>query len=464
MKAIGKNFVCEKSFGRDSTLLTVKLETPDPVFLFEHLASMDVLKIVGGLPLEGRVQIDGAKNSALPVMAATLAVSGTSQLQAIPNLVDVNTMELLLQELGVQVERKLNCLQISSDQSTGFKADWELMRRMRAGICVLGPLLARFGRAVVSLPGGCNIGHRPVDLHLQGLAALGADVRIEQGFVVAECDQLRGSEIDLAGPSGSTVTGTCNVMVAASLAKGKTLIHNAAQEPEVVDLGRYLNACGANITGLGSSTIEIIGTEELQGQSYQIIPDRIEAATFAIAAAATRSNITLDGCQADHMTAVLNALRQMGVSIGIRRGDTSDELTINGTGPLVGIDIVATPYPGIPTDTQAQLMALQTTIEGTNRITDTVFPDRTLHASELMRMGASIVREESQMVVHGGRRLSGAHVMASDLRASAALVIAALTAAGETVVHRIYHLDRGYCKLESKLRGLNANIRRNRDD
>ncbi|MEP3479211.1 MAG: UDP-N-acetylglucosamine 1-carboxyvinyltransferase [Fuerstiella sp.] len=424
---------------------------------------MDVLKIIGGQPLDGRVQIDGAKNSALPIMAATLAVSGTSHLKAIPDLVDVKTMELLLQELGVRVERNSNYLQISSEQSTGFKADWELMRRMRAGICVLGPLLARFGRAVVSLPGGCNIGHRPVDLHLQGLAALGADMRIKQGFVVAECDQLRGSEIDLAGPSGSTVTGTCNVMVAASLAVGKTLIQNAAQEPEVVDLGRYLNACGASIMGLGTSTLEITGTEQLQGQSYQIIPDRIEAATFAIAAAATRSKMTLGGCRADHMTAVLDTLRQMGANVEIRHGDIADELTIDGTGPLVGVDVVATPYPGIPTDTQAQLMALQTTIEGTTRITDTVFPDRILHASELMRMGASIIREESQMVVHGGRRLSGAHVMASDLRASAALVIAALTAEGETVVHRIYHLDRGYSQLESKLRGLNANVRRDRD-
>lgn len=424
---------------------------------------MDVLKIIGGRRLEGTVRIDGAKNSALPVMAATLAVSGTSHLKAIPDLVDVNTMELLLKELGVTVERNVHGLQVSSDQSTGFKADWELMRRMRAGICVLGPLLARFGRAVVSLPGGCNIGHRPVDLHLQGLAALGADVRIERGFVVAECEQLRGAEIDLAGPSGSTVTGTCNVMVAAALARGTTIIHHAAQEPEVVDLGSYLNACGAHIAGLGSRTLEIHGAQELLGQPYQIIPDRIEAATFAIAAAATRSSIILEGCQADHMTSVLNALRKMGVRIEIRRSNSTDELTINGTGPLRGIDVVATPFPGIPTDTQAQLMALQTTIEGTSRIRDTVFPDRILHASELMRMGASIVREGMDMVVHGGRTLSGAHVMASDLRASAALVIAALAAEGETVVHRIYHLDRGYCRLESKLSGLNANVLRARE-
>lgn len=424
---------------------------------------MDVLKIIGGRPLEGRVRIDGAKNSALPVMAATLAISGTSHLQAIPDLVDVNTMELLLRELGVTVERKATGLQISSDQSTGFRADWELMRRMRAGICVLGPLLARFGRAVVSLPGGCNIGHRPVDLHLQGLAALGADVRIERGFVVAECDQLRGSEIDLAGPSGSTVTGTCNVMVAAALATGTTIIHHAAQEPEVVDLGNYLNACGADIVGLGSSTLEICGTQGLQGQTYRIIPDRIEAATFAIAAAATRSKIILEGCRTEHMTAVLTTLQNMGVGVESHCSDGADELTIDGTGPLVGIDVIAMPYPGIPTDTQAQLMALQTTIEGTSRIKDTVFPDRILHASELMRMGASIVREEMNMVIHGGRPLSGAHVMASDLRASAALVIAALAAEGETVVHRIYHLDRGYCRLESKLSDLNANIVRDRE-
>lgn len=419
---------------------------------------MDVLKIVGGRTLAGRISIDGAKNSALPVMAATLAVSGTSRLQAIPDLVDVNTMAMLLQELGVTVQRQATELSISSDRSTGFKADWELMRRMRAGICVLGPLLARFGQAVVSLPGGCNIGHRPVDLHLKGLAALGADVRIERGFVVAECHQLQGAEIDLNGPSGSTVTGTCNVMVAASLAKGTTIIQHAAEEPEVIDLGRFLNACGANIQGLGTSTLEIHGTEELHGQSYQIIPDRIEAATFAIAAAATRSKVILEGCHADHMTSVLKTLMEMGVRVESRQVNLADELTIDGTGHLCSMDVVATPYPGIPTDTQAQFMALQTTIEGTSRIRDTVFPDRTLHASELMRMGASIIHQGMDMVVNGGQPLSGTHVMASDLRASAALVIAALAAEGETVVHRIYHLDRGYCRLDSKLRDLNADV------
>lgn len=424
---------------------------------------MDVLRIIGGSSLEGTVQIDGAKNSALPVMAATLAVSGTSQLQPIPDLVDVNTMGMLLQELGVTVEKLENGLRISSDQSTGVKADWELMRRMRAGICVLGPLLARFGRAIVSLPGGCNIGHRPVDIHLRGLAALGADVRIENGFVVAECDRLRGAKIDLAGPSGSTVTGTCNVMVAAALATGTTVIYHAAQEPEVVDLGNFLNTCGARITGLGSSTLEIHGTEELIGQQYQIIPDRIEAATFAIAAAATRSTITLTGCRTDHLQAVVKTLTDMGVSTQNSQSSSGDQLLIDATDPLKSVDVVATPYPGIPTDTQAQLMALQTTLNGNSRIRDTVFPDRILHASELMRMGASIVRDGMDMVVHGGRPLSGAHVMASDLRASAALVIAALAAKGETVIHRIYHLDRGYCRLESKLSGLNANVVRERE-
>lgn len=424
---------------------------------------MDVLRIVGGNALEGTVQIDGAKNSALPVMAATLAVSGTSQLQSIPDLVDVTTMGLLLQELGVTVERQANDLQISSDQSTGVKADWELMRRMRAGICVLGPLLARFGRAIVSLPGGCNIGHRPVDIHLRGLAALGADVRIENGFVVAECNRLQGAEIDLAGPSGSTVTGTCNVMVAAALAKGTTIIHHAAKEPEVVDLGNYLNACGAQIGGLGNSTLEIQGTEELVGQQYRIIPDRIEAATFAIAAAATRSKITLAGCRIDHMSAVLNTLTDMGITTENSRSNAGDHLSIDATHPLKSVNVIATPYPGIPTDTQAQLMALLTTMEGVHRIRDTVFPDRTLHASELMRMGASIVRDGLDMLVHGGHPLSGAHVMASDLRASAALVVAALAAEGETVIHRIYHLDRGYSRLESKLSGLTANVVRDQE-
>ncbi|MCL4111000.1 UNVERIFIED_CONTAM: hypothetical protein GTU68_053197 [Idotea baltica] len=304
---------------------------------------MDMLKITGGRTLHGRIKIDGAKNSALPIMASSLAVTGTSVLKAIPELVDVNTMTSLLQELSVTVDKR------------------ELMRRMRAGICVLGPLLARFGKAVVSLPGGCNIGHRPVDLHLKGLTALG------------------------------------------------------------------------------------------------------EAATFAIAAAATRSQIVLSGCQAAHMTAVLGTLRSMGVQIQIDRENGTDDISIDGRGPLTVLDITATPYPGLPTDTQAQLMALQTTISGSSRIRDTVFPDRFLHASELMRMGASIVHDGTDMIVHGGERLSGAHVMASDLRASAALVIAALAAEGESVIHRIYHLDRGYCRLEDKLSSLNASVIRERE-
>lgn len=425
---------------------------------------MDMLKITGGRTLKGRIRIDGAKNSALPMMAASLAVTGTSSLKAVPELVDVRTMTSLLQELSVSVDRNAEGdLELSSDQTTAFNADWELMRRMRAGICVLGPLLARFGKAVVSLPGGCNIGHRPVDLHLKGLAALGADVRIERGFIVAESSQLVGTEIDLSGPSGSTVTGTCNVMVAAALAKGLTTIHSAACEPEVVDLGNYLNACGACIAGLGTSTLEISGVESLHGCTYQIIPDRIEAATFAIAAAATRSQITLSGCQAAHMTAVLETLRSMGVHIQIDPVAGTDEISVDGRGPLNVVDITATPYPGLPTDTQAQLMALQTTVSGFSRIRDTVFPDRFLHASELMRMGASIVHDGTDMIVHGGKRLSGAHVMASDLRASAALVVAALAAEGESVIHRIYHLDRGYCRLEDKLSSLNACVIRERE-
>lgn len=425
---------------------------------------MDMLKITGGHTLQGHVTIDGAKNSALPIMASSMAVAGTSVLKDVPDLVDVSTMTLLLRELAVSVQRDSSGrIQISSEQTTSFHADWELMRRMRAGICVLGPLLARFGKAVVSLPGGCNIGHRPVDLHLKGLAALGADVRIERGFIVAECDRLKGKEIDLSGPSGSTVTGTCNVMAAAALAQGRTIIRNAACEPEVADLGNFLNACGAEITGLGTGTLEIDGVDSLNGCTYQIIPDRIEAATFAMAAAATRSKITLDGCRAAHMTSVLDTLRSMGVGIRVTSTNGTEQIHVNGQGPLNVADITATPYPGLPTDTQAQLMALQTTIKGSSRIQDTVFPDRFLHASELMRMGASIIHEGTGMIVHGGRPLSGAHVMASDLRASAALVIAALAAEGETTIHRIYHLDRGYCRLEDKLCKLNGSVIRVRE-
>jgi len=338
-------------------------------------------------------------------------------------------------------------------------ADYELVRRMRAGICVLGPLLARRGRACVSLPGGCNIGDRPVDLHLKGLAALGADLRVERGYIFARAKRLRGAKIYLGGPFGSTVTGTCNVMTAAALAHGVTTIEAAACEPEVVDLGNYLNRMGAKITGLGTPFLHIEGVESLTGCEHTIIPDRIEAATLMIAAAMTRGDVVLENIDVDHMTAVIEKLREIGVAIET----VGNAARVTVRRDLLSADCIMLPYPGLPTDVQAQLMALLTTVPGISIITDKVFPDRFMHAAELARMGASIRREGPSGIISGIPELSGASVMASDLRASAALVLAALAARGDSVIHRIYHLDRGYDRLEHKLNDLGAGIVRAQD-
>ena len=420
---------------------------------------MEKLSVQGECPLRGDIYVDGAKNAALPIMAASILLNGEVRIDRVPDLVDVQTMSLLLQSLGAAVQHTSNKVQIDARSITLHHADYELVRRMRASVCVLGPLLARFGRASVSLPGGCNIGHRPIDLHLKGLAALGADLRIERGYVIAETTQLQGADVFLGGPSGSTVTGTCNVMTAACLAKGRTVIRAAACEPEVADLGRFLNAAGAEIRGLGTSTIEIDGVDELTSVSHTIVPDRIEAATFAIAAAATRGSISIHDVQPAHMTSVLDALRAVGVTIKV----TTNQIDISTAGALNGIELAALPFPGIPTDTQAQFMAMLATVPGVSVVTDRVFPDRVMHASELVRMGAKIRREGASVVIDGGSQLTGASVMASDLRASAALVIAALAADGESQIHRIYHLDRGYAQLDQKLNRLGANVLRRQD-
>ncbi|MSR60671.1 MAG: UDP-N-acetylglucosamine 1-carboxyvinyltransferase [Planctomycetaceae bacterium] len=338
-------------------------------------------------------------------------------------------------------------------------AEYDLVRRMRAGICVLGPLLARRGRACVSLPGGCNIGDRPVDLHLKGLTALGAELRVERGYIFARAKRLRGARIYLGGAFGSTVTGTCNVMSAATLADGVTTIEAAACEPEVVDLGTYLNTLGAQITGLGTPFLRIEGVESLTGGEHTIIPDRIEAATLMIAAAMTRGDIVLENVCVEHLTAVVEKLREVGVTIEsvgrMARVSVRDELKAT--------DGIMLPYPGFPTDVQAQLMALLTIVPGISIITDKVFPDRFMHAAELARMGARIRREGPCAIVSGVAGLSGASVMASDLRASAALVLAALAAEGDSVIRRIYHIDRGYDRLEDKLNDLGASIVRTQD-
>ncbi|MEZ6131865.1 MAG: UDP-N-acetylglucosamine 1-carboxyvinyltransferase [Planctomycetaceae bacterium] len=421
---------------------------------------MDRLVIQGGTALRGEVRVDGAKNAALPIMAACLAVSGDVRLHQVPDLVDVTTMTQLLQSLGATVSRSGgNSATINADAARLCVADYELVRRMRASICVLGPLLARFGQAKVSLPGGCNIGHRPIDLHLKGLAALGADLKIENGYVVARAKRLLGTNISLDGPFGSTVTGTCNVLVAAALAHGRSLIRSAAREPEVVDLGRFLISAGAEIQGLGTSEIEVVGVPGLHGVEHTIVPDRIEAATFLIAAAATRGQVFVPNANPDDLQSVMETLVQMGATVQTDAGTIS----LCCERPLRAVDIVATPFPGIPTDTQAQFMALLCTVNGHSVVRDNVFPDRLMHASELLRMGANLHRNGNATVLHGGTRLTGASVMASDLRASAALVIAGLAADSETTVHRIYHLDRGYAALETKLTALGANIMRVRE-
>jgi UDP-N-acetylglucosamine 1-carboxyvinyltransferase len=422
---------------------------------------MDMFVIRGGTPLSGTVTVSGAKNAALPIMAAALASSGPTVLQDVPDLADVRTLSKLLSVLGMHVERdRGGDLRLDVVDTKPYVADYELVRTMRASVCVLGPLLARRGRACISLPGGCNIGDRPIDLHLKGLAALGADIRVERGYVIAEADRLRGARIYLGGPFGSTVTGTCNIMVAAALARGITTIESAACEPEVVDLGNYLNEMGARIAGLGTPFLEIDGVEELGGTTHRIVPDRIEAATLMIAAAVTDGDVELRNVRSQHLTAVLEKLAEIGVRID---AVGENRLRVTTDGKLRAADCIALPYPGIPTDVQAQLMSLLACAPGISVITDKVFPDRFMHAAELARMGAVIRREGPSAIISGAGRLSGAAVMASDLRASAALVIAGLSAQGDSAIRRIYHLDRGYERLELKLRQLGAQIERVED-
>lgn len=418
---------------------------------------MDMFVVQGGRPLVGTVAVSGAKNAALPILAATLAVDGVCTLRRVPDLADIRMQCRLLESLGMGVALAADgalVVRCVSDQPC--LADYDLVRRMRAGVCVLGPLLARRGRACVSLPGGCNIGHRPIDLHLKGLRALGAEIRIERGYVIADAARLRGAEIYLGGPFGSTVTGTCNVLSAAVLAEGATTIEAAACEPEVVDLGRFLIAAGARIDGLGTPTLRIEGVPTLHGCEHAVIPDRIEAATLLIAGAATRGRIALTGATPAHLTAVVEKLREIGVRIRVE----GTAIHADGTGALRSSDCIALPHPAIPSDLQAQLTALLSLAEGISVVTDKVFPDRFMHVSELARMGARIRREGPSAIISGPARLSGASVMASDLRASAALVVAALAADGPSVIRRIYHLDRGYERLEAKLRGLGADVQR----
>jgi UDP-N-acetylglucosamine 1-carboxyvinyltransferase len=416
---------------------------------------MDSLLIQGGVPLHGTVTISGAKNAVLPIMAATLLTSEPCIIRGVPGLSDVQFMGQILSWLGAEVRFEGGSVRIRARKIKGT-GDYELVRKMRGSICIMGPLLGRLHKATVSLPGGCIIGARPINLHLKGFEALGARVVIDGGYVHASAKQLAGSAMFLGGRAGSTVLGTANVIMAAVLARGVTVIESAACEPEVVDLVRFLNAMGARITGAGSPTLTITGVPELHGAEHEVIPDRIEAATYAIAALATNGDITLRGARVDHLHAVLDKLRDAGARIDSR----PDGLRVRRGGRLKTVDVTTLPYSGFPTDVQAQMMALMTLAPGISIITERIFESRFMHVSELTRLGADIEIEGPSAIVKGGKPLSGAPVMASDLRASAALVIAGLAARGATQVNRVYHLDRGYENIDRKLRQLGARIKR----
>ena len=411
--------------------------------------------IKGAVPLHGEVTIGGAKNAVLPIMAATLLTAEPCVIRRVPHLSDVRFMGQILTWLGSDVRFEGDTIRTQARKIKGA-GDYDLIRKMRGSVCVMGPLLGRLKKASVSLPGGCVIGARPINLHLKGFQALGARVTIEAGYVHASAKRLVGSAIFLGGRAGSTVLGTANVMMAAVLAEGVTVIESAACEPEVVDLADFLNAMGAQISGAGSPTVTITGVKQLHGAEHEVIPDRIEAATYAIAAAATHGEVTLRGARAEHMRAVLDKLKDAGVGIERRGAD----IVIRRARRLKPVDITTLPYSGFPTDVQAQVMALMALTPGISIITERIFESRFMHVSELTRLGADIEIEGPSAIVKGGKPLSGAPVMASDLRASAALVIAGLAARGTTQVNRVYHIDRGYENIDGKLRQLGARIER----
>ncbi len=418
---------------------------------------MDKFIIQGGTRLEGAVTVSGAKNAALPAMAAALLTPQPLLLSNCPAVRDITTMGQLLGFMGVQVERDArdpHRLHLRAERITRREASYDLVRTMRASVLVLGPLVARFGQARVSLPGGCAIGARPIDLHLKALEQLGARVKTEHGYVEARADGLRGTRILF---DKITVTGTENIMMAAALATGETLLQNAAREPEVVDLAELLSKMGAKIEGAGTSEIRIVGVRELDGASHTIIPDRIEAGTLLVAGAITGGNLELLSCRPDHLAAVIAKLQETGINI---TSPSANRLYVRAARRLQSADVTTEEYPGFATDMQAQYMALMTQAEGAAVITETIFENRFLHASEMIRMGAGITIKGRQAVVRGKTPLSGANVIASDLRASASLVLAGLVASGETVVHRVYHLDRGYERIEERLNSLGARIRR----
>lgn len=415
---------------------------------------MDKLIVEGGRRLEGDVQISGAKNAALPCLAAfLLAECGQAVLENVPQVVDIRTMGRLLQSLGLLVEMDGETVRATPADLKHWEAPYDLVRTMRASVLVLGPLVGRYGFARVSFPGGCAIGARPINLHLAGLEAMGARISLDGGYVEARASRLKGAEIYLDTP---TVTGTENLIMAAALAEGITSIENAAMEPEVVDLAEFLNAMGAKIRGAGTERIEIQGVTRLTGARHRVIPDRIEAATYAAAAAITAGDVRLLGARKEHLHAVIQKMSAAGVLFQ----EEPRGLRVTSQGPLKSVDAKTAPFPGFPTDVQAQLMAMMCVAEGSSVIRETVFENRFMHVAELKRMGADIRLEGASAVVRGVPKLQGAPVMATDLRASASLVIAALVARGNTEISRIYHLDRGYFALDQKLETLGAKVRR----
>ncbi len=414
---------------------------------------MEQLKIIGGHRLVGEVRISGAKNAALPILAASLLTSEDLVLHNVPNLTDVRTMLKLVQSMGVKVEQDGDTVRLNASAVTNTKAPYELVKTMRASILTLCPLVARFGSAEVSLPGGCAIGARPVDQHIKGLRQLGAEVNIDHGYVVAKSTRLKGAHLftDMV-----TVTGTENLLMAAVLADGETVIDNAAREPEVVDLVHCLRAMGAKIEGEGTPMIKVQGVDRLHGAEHTVVADRIEAGSFFVAAAVTQGDVLVTHCEPLHMVAVLDKLREAGISLDVGQ----DWVRVKMQGRPKAVSVRTDPYPGFPTDMQAQFMTLNCLAEGTARVTETIFENRFMHVPELMRLGADIQIDGSTAIVRGVPSLTGANIMATDLRASASLVIAALSAQGESVVDRIYHLDRGYEAMETKLKALGADITR----
>ncbi len=416
---------------------------------------MEKLVIEGGVPLSGRIQVGGSKNAALPILFASILLDETVTYHNVPRLRDISTTNAMLATLGrpagfTGAEGHSVCVEPGplSDE-----APYELVRTMRASVLVLGPLLARLGKARVALPGGCAIGARPVEQHTKALEKMGAAFELDSGYIVGKCKKLRGADISFDFP---TVGGTENLLMAAVLAEGETTLRNAAREPEVVDLANFLIACGAKIKGHGGDVIHIQGVAALHGGEYAVMPDRIEAGTFLVAAAITGGDCDIVGCPVEELTAVMAKLGEMGASLEPHK----DGVRVRRAGPLRGVDVTTSPYPGFPTDMQAQIMALMTVAEGAGTVEETIFENRFMHVSELTRMGADIRLAGSRAVVRGVKRLTGAPVMASDLRASASLVAAGLAAKGETHVQRIYHLDRGYERIERKLEQVGARIRR----